>query len=242
MLSPDDRSLGALTTSWILLHAAHDPAAAAPARSEARQELLCRYLDVARRYLGGALRGQAQHAEVLDELLSDFGLRVMDGALHGASPDRGRFRDYLRRVLANLVNDYHRKRGKQPGPLGEADPPAAAEGSPNDEEFTDLWREELVRRSLRALVEHERRTGEVRYTVLKLAMDQPELEAADLARQLAQRLGRPVEAAWVRKRLFLARQKLRELLRQEVRLTLREPTDEAVEEELAEVGLLAYCR
>jgi hypothetical protein len=34
----------------------------------------------------------------------------------------------------------------------------------------------------------------------------------------------------------------RELLRREVRQTLREPTDEAVEEELAEVGLLAYCR
>jgi hypothetical protein len=51
-----------------------------------------------------------------------------------------------------------------------------------------------------------------------------------------------VGAVWVRKRLHLARQKLRELLREEVRRTLREPTDAAVEEELADAGLLAYCR
>jgi hypothetical protein len=63
-----------------------------------------------------------------------------------------------------------------------------------------------------------------------------------MARRLSGQLGRTVGAAWVRKRVFLARQKLRDLLRKEVWQTLREPTEATVEEELAEVGLLAYCR
>jgi hypothetical protein len=112
----------------------------------------------------------------------------------------------------------------------------------SEEEYTRLWRDGLVRRALRPLEGHEKETREVRYTVLRLAMDHPEMESEEMARRLAAQLGKAVNAAWVRKRVFLARQKLRDLLREEVRQTLREPTDEAVEEELAEVGLLAYCR
>jgi RNA polymerase sigma factor (sigma-70 family) len=235
------RQLNELSTSWTLLHAAHDPAAAAPERSEARQELLLRYLDVARRYLGGALRMEPRRDEAVDELLSDFGVRVMEGALQNASADRGRFRDYLRAVLSNLVKDHHRKKRPAASPLEDAEP-EAADVRVSEEEFTRLWRDGLVRRTLQALEEHEKETREVRYTALKLAMDHPEMESEEMARRLAEQIGKTVSAAWVRKRVYLARQKLRELLRREVRQTLREPTEEAVEEELAEVGLLAYCK
>jgi RNA polymerase sigma factor (sigma-70 family) len=235
------RQLHEFSTSWTLLHAAHDPTAAAPQRTEARQELLLRYLDVARRYLGGALRAEPRRDEALDELLSDFGVRVMEGALQNVSAGRGRFRDYLRAVLSNLVND-HRRRKRPPGAPLEATEPETVDVCPSEEEYTRLWRDELVRRALRALEEHEKETREVRYTVLKLAMDHPGMEAGQMARRLSGQLGKAVSAAWVRKRVYLARQKLCDLLRREVRQTLREPTDGAVEEELAEVGLLAYCR
>jgi RNA polymerase sigma factor (sigma-70 family) len=237
----DAARLSGLTTSWTLLQAAHDPAAPEPDRSRARQELLLRYLDVARRYLGGALRGQPQREEAIDQMVSDFSVRVMSGAFGRASPDRGRFRDYLRTVLVNLVSDYRRANRKEAVPLGEVEP--ATEDVPvSDEAFNEMWRDELVRRALAALAGHEARTGEVRYSVLRLALDHPGAGAAELARRVAERSGRAADAAWVRKRLYLARRKLREALRDEVRQTLREPTDEAVEEELAEIGLLAYCR
>jgi DNA-directed RNA polymerase specialized sigma24 family protein len=152
-----------------------------------------------------------------------------------------RFRDYLRTVLSNLVRDHRRKKQSPAAPL-EGAGPEAEDVREGEEEFIRLWREGLVRRALQALEGHEKRTGEVRYTVLRLAMDHPGMEAEEMARRLSGQLGKPATAAWVRKRVFLARQKLRDLLRHEVRQTLREPTDEAVEEELAEVGLLAYCR
>jgi DNA-directed RNA polymerase specialized sigma24 family protein len=165
----------------------------------------------------------------------------MAGALQNASAGRGRFRDYLRAVLSNLVRDHHRKKRPPAGRLEEAEP-EAVDVLVSEEEFTRLWRDELVRRALRALEGHEKETREVRYTVLKLAMDHPGMESEEMARRLTEQMGKAVGAAWVRKRVFLARQKLRDLLRKEVWQTLREPTDEAAEEELAEVGLLAYCR
>ncbi len=241
MDQPDPQRLSDLTTSWTLLQAAHDPGGDTAVRTEARRELIERYLGVVRRYLGGALRLESGREEAVEELVQEFSVKVMAGSLHNASPDQGRFRQFLRKMLVNLVNESRRRKQRREIPVGGV----AEEASNRDvgeEAYTTIWREELVRRALQALAEHERQTGEVRYTVLKLMMDHPALAAAELAERLTGLLGRPVDAAWVRKRKHLAREKLRELLRREVRQTLREPTDEAVEEELAEVGLLVYCR
>jgi hypothetical protein len=63
-----------------------------------------------------------------------------------------------------------------------------------------------------------------------------------MAEQLSARLGKPVSAAWVRKTLERARHKYADLLLHEVAQTLDNPTLEALEEELVDVGLLTYCR
>jgi RNA polymerase sigma factor (sigma-70 family) len=225
-----------------LLQAAHDDAAPAQKRELARHELLGRYLELVRRYLAGALRLEQGRAEAVDELVQEFSLRVLKGSLQGAHPDRGRFRNFLKAMLSNLVCDHYRRRRRQPGPLGEVDQAAEAPPLPDEEEFTRLWREQLVMRALQALAEFERQTGQVLYAVLKRALDEPALQATELAERLSQQLGKAVSAGWVRKRLFLARAKLRELIRAEVRQSLSDPTDEAVEQELAEVGLLAYLQ
>jgi hypothetical protein len=82
----------------------------------------------------------------------------------------------------------------------------------------------------------------VLYATLKLKMDHPDWGAAQLAEHLSEQLGSPVNAVSVRQRLSRARNRLCELLRQQVRLELRNPTEEQVDEELAELGLLGYCR
>ena len=237
----DPEQLNDLSTSWTLLQAAHDPAAATGPRDKARRELVERYLAVVRRYLGGALRLEKCRDEAVEELVQEFGLRVMAGSLHNVTPDRGRFRYYLRTVLSNLVREYQRKKNRQPAPLGDEDV-VEEEQRISEDEFTEMWREELVRRSLGALAAYEQETGQILYTALKLAMDEPGLQAVDLAVRLSGRLGRNVDAAWARKRIFLAREKLRELLRREVKQSLQEPSAEAIDQELADVGLLAYCR
>jgi hypothetical protein len=73
-------------------------------------------------------------------------------------------------------------------------------------------------------------------------MDHPGLQADEMAAKLAGEVGKPLSAGWVRKRLHLARRRLAEWLIEQVRQSLRQPTDQAVQEELAELGLLESGR
>jgi RNA polymerase sigma factor (sigma-70 family) len=237
---PDDH-FDHLSTSWTLLGNAHSPSAPAELRERARQQLLERYQALARRYLGGALRHEPDAQEAVAECLQELSVRIMAGALKHADPERGRFRYYLRTCLCNLVSDYRRRQGQRLGGLGDFDP-AVPDTTASEQEFVALWRQDLVERALRALASHERRTGQQFYTVLKLKMDHPELRSAQMAERLSATLGRPLTETWVRKRLSLARAKLAELLRAEVKQSLRQPTEEQVDEELADLGLLEYCR
>ena len=54
--------------------------------------------------------------------------------------------------------------------------------------------------------------------------------------------GKPVTAGWVRKRLYLAREKLGELLLEEIRQSLDTPSEADMVQELIELNLLKYCR
>jgi RNA polymerase sigma-70 factor (ECF subfamily) len=63
-----------------------------------------------------------------------------------------------------------------------------------------------------------------------------------MAQQLSADLGRPLAATWVRQTLHRARERFAEMLLEEVRQTLRSPTLEDIEEELASTGLHTYCQ
>jgi RNA polymerase sigma factor (sigma-70 family) len=238
-LPPDDR-LSTFSTSWSLIEQAHDSSAADAQRQAARHQLLRSYENVVRRYLHGALRRQADREAAVADCFQEFCVRLLSGRLQGAERERGPFRRYLQTVVSNLVADYHRQRTRQPESLGEHDP-ASADAEASEEDFVQIWREELVGRALLALADHEKRTGQVLYSVLKLKIDRPELTAE----QIAEQLSRPEQArtaVWVRQRLFRAREKLCDFLVAEVRQSLREPTDERVQDELQVLGLLEQCR
>jgi RNA polymerase sigma-70 factor (ECF subfamily) len=236
MPPPPADEFDALTTSWTLLRDAHNPQARPERRSEALDQLFRRYQPLARRYLGGALRREKDREEAVNECFQRFCLKLLEGRLQGADPNRGSFRRYLRTLLSNLVTDYQRERQRQlPGlPEAAADVPEA--------EFREWCREDLVRLALVALEREEQQTGRVLYSVLKLKMDHPDWRAPQLAEHLAGRLKQALSAVWVRQRLFQARKRLCQLLREQVRLDLPEPTDQLVEEELARLGLLDYLR
>jgi RNA polymerase sigma factor (sigma-70 family) len=231
-----------LSTSWALLQEAHDPRAHAQRRADARGQLIRRYEDVVRRYLGGALRHEDDRQEAIDECFQRFSLRVLEGALHSADASRGRFHNYLRTCLSNLVTDYRRERARQPAGLPASDPAQPDADPVSDAEFRELYREGLVIRALQGLARHEQQTGQLLFTVLKVKMDHPDLHAPQIAERLSAQLARPLSAVWVRQRLFQARRRLCELLRQEVRFDLQAPSDEQVDEEMADLGLLQYCR
>jgi hypothetical protein len=95
--------LGEISTLWgLIAEAAGDTPEAVNA---AQQALLERYGGAVRRYLLGALRDP----EAADELFQEFALRFVRGDFfHNASPQRGRFRQFVKTSLFNLVVDYQR--------------------------------------------------------------------------------------------------------------------------------------
>jgi RNA polymerase sigma factor (sigma-70 family) len=244
----NERNLTDLSTQWsAILRAgqAEDGAAA-------RNELLVRYHAAVLSYL----RGKLPDERVAEEVCSNFVLRVLQGDpfLQRADPGRGRFRDYLKSVLRNMVSDYYRRqqredRKREPlltGDGHDADP--ALTDSAEEEQFLHFWRQELVNQTWNALGQMEKRTGQPYCVLLRLQEEQPGVRSAQLAEQLTARLGRPFTAAGVRQLVHRAREMFGDLLVAEVARSLEaNPADpegaDRVEAEMIDLKLLfSYCK
>ena len=80
------------------------------------------------------------------------------------------------------------------------------------------------------------------HTVLHHRVTHPEQRSAETAIELSGRLGKELTANWVRKWLHAARERFAELLLAEVVASLRDPSPDAVVQELIDLELLAYCK
>jgi RNA polymerase sigma-70 factor (ECF subfamily) len=231
--------LSRIQTLWTLVRQAHDgPADAVRA---AQEQLLRRYGGAVQRYLRGILRD----ADAADDLFQEFACRLIKGELHGADPQRGRFRQFVKGVLFHLVADHHQRQKRQPAGLGD-DLPEPAVAAPSmadlDRDLVQSWREDVLARCWQALETLEREGGKLFYTVLRFRAEHPELSSDAMAEQLSATLGKPLTAAGVRQTLHRAREKFADLVLEEVLYSLATPTVEQLEEELTELGLLDYCR
>ncbi len=199
---------------------------------------------------GGGGRGRAgKYLEALlrdahdaEDVAQDFLLRGILKGFLATTELRGRFRDYLKAAVRNAALMHLRRRRLAPGPdpahLAAADPPPQA-----DQEWVADWRRCVLDRAWQALDRHQARTpGNLAYTVLRLATDHAEEDSTTLAARASARAGRPLRADAFRKQLSRARRHFAELVVAEVAQTLERPTAERVEEELAELGLLADLR
>jgi RNA polymerase sigma-70 factor (ECF subfamily) len=227
------RRLNNISTMWTVLRQAHEgPPDAATA---AKELLLRRYSGAIYRYLVSIL-GDAATA---DDLTQEFGLSLVRGQFKQVDPERGRFRNYLKTVLLHLVSDYRRKQMRQPRQLPEDNPDAGSPTVPElDQEFNESWRQELLARTWSALAEAQTNYHEV----LRFRAEHPKMRSHEMAEQLTRRLGRPFSPEGVRQTLRRARDRFAELLIDEVAQSLDQPTPEQVEQELAELRLLDYCR
>src|SRR4029077_16105146 len=89
-----------IATQWsLVLLAHHGPISAA---GEARNELVLKYRRAIRAYLGAMLRDD--HAA--DELTQDAVMRLLSGDFAGATPEKGRFRNYLKVAVRNMARTY----------------------------------------------------------------------------------------------------------------------------------------
>jgi RNA polymerase sigma factor (sigma-70 family) len=203
------------------------------------EHFLVRYATAVRRYIE-ALLGSGDAEDVCQE----FFLKVVQNGFVRASPDRGRFRDYLKTAVRNAAITHLRKRQRRPDLLDvtvlQDTVPDADPGADPDAERRWLadWRVCLLDRAWRSLEAHQHRSpGNLFWTVLRLSVDHADEDSAELAARAAELAGRPLRADAFRQQLRGARLLFAQLLVKEVAQTLEDPTPAEVEGELAETGL-----
>jgi RNA polymerase sigma factor (sigma-70 family) len=233
-----DPHLSQMTTQWTIVFQAHS--GKPDEVSVAVSRLMCRYAGAVHRYLLNVLRDPDAAAE-LDQ---EFALRFLRGDFRHCNPQRGRFRDYVKRAVQNLINDYYRrKRPTVSLDAGTPEPAAADSGVAEfEQQFLESWRKDLLDRAWNALAELEKKTGNPYHTVLRSRVDHPEVHFDKLADHLSAKLKRPLTAGAVRQALMRSRRKYVNYLLTEVAASLDHPTHDDLEEELSDLNLLHYCR
>jgi RNA polymerase sigma-70 factor (ECF subfamily) len=242
-MNPSDEAgrLSAIKTVWIDLFKGGKPddKADGPAR-----ELVLRYYGAVFRYLLGIVHDE----EVAMDLTQEFASRFLRGDFRNATPERGRFRDFLKVSLRNLAMDHFRKqkaareRGVQALPEDGQEPGDESEQRNRDEAFVASFREEIMARTWEALADLERTGGKLYHTVLRFRIQHPDLSGTEMAEQLSNLLGRPISDTATRQTLHRARAQFADLLLDEVSRTLGSPTAEELCQELGELRLLDYCK
>ncbi len=216
--------------------------AGSQAQPDALRDFFLRYQGAVLRYFQTALRDP----DIATDLTQDFALRFVRGDFWNVAPDRGRFRDFLRVALANLLRD-HRRRQKVRAAGAAFVPglhdPVDDDSDLADPEFDESWRNELLARTWISLEQHQTTTGEPYFTALKLKADRSDDSSAVLAESFnaVRTEVTPISEPAFRKTLQRARDHFGELLLREVAETLAVPTRAELERELIELRLLTYC-
>ncbi|RUL89027.1 RNA polymerase sigma factor [Tautonia sociabilis] len=215
-----------LQTNWTLIRSAHAPG---PAGQAAMRDLIGRYHDAVERYLRLKLRDR----NLADEVLQEFWIKLLNHKLAGADHSKGRFRDYLRTVLHRLIIDHFRGRKSQPLPPGDLSDPTMP-----DAEYDRVWREAVINRALGRLETYEASTPKNRYArVLNLRKAFPSASIEELTDRLAEQYGERLTPEAFRKTLQRSRAKFLELLIAEIKDGMTDPTPEAIEAEIHDLGL-----
>ncbi len=236
-MNEEDR-LSQIETLWsVVLDAS---AQSATGRSQAQQQLLARYGPAIQRYLLGALRD----SNAAEDAYQEFAVKFLKGDFRNASPEKGRFRGFLKVVLSRIVADHYRALTRKPAAQLDSEF-QVTDPSPNDQweqEFLTAWRDQMLAEAWNRLGEEELQTQRPWMTILRLRIENPEWSSSQLASELAERIGQPVTAARVRVFLHRAREKFANYLIDAVSDTLRVDSLEEAEEELSELKLLQYCQ
>lgn len=233
------RLISGLETNWDVLRRAHEGAPEDVVL--AQQAILQRYRPAIYRYLLACLG----NTDAADEVLANFSLRFVRGDFRNANPEKGRFRDLLKKSIHNLVIDHHKSACRRMKQLAEDGPEPVADDDSiydSDRQFLETWRANLLNKAWDALQSEERCTGRPLYTVLHFRASHTELRSAQTAEELGKRLNQKVSADWVRQWLHRARERFAELLLEEIKISLNQPTPDSAEEELLDLGLFEYCK
>ena len=235
----DDKRLESVSTCWGDLEEARRPDRPEIARI-ARDRFLERYRRPILKYVRRALPDEAD----AEGVFNDFAANFLAGRFHRADPSRGRFRDYLKSALFNLVRD-HRRKNRPHAELREdlvARPLTDDFGAEDDRAFLEIWQREFLAKAWEYLDDIERRYPRRPYSSILRMKIQDTRRSAEIACVLSASMGRDLSAQWVRRKILDARNLLEEFLFAEVCSTLHQPSLDEVEEELIDLGLHSLCK
>jgi hypothetical protein len=233
-----DDHLDKIVTDWDALRLAHG--SSVTMAGPARNTLALRYRTAIRRYLGALVRDEHE----ADDLAQEVQRRLLNGDFAAADPGRGRFRDLLKVAVRNMVRTrWSSKQRRAEKSLDLARLADEADGPLAEKVLNATWRRSLLELAQAALEEHDRtHPGSVLGAVLRLRIEHPDDDSAQLAVRLSAAAGRPFRADATRQQLRRARVRFAQLLIEEVARGQNDPTPERIEEDLIEIGLMEYVR
>jgi RNA polymerase sigma factor (sigma-70 family) len=232
-----DVRLSQLSTQWSMLTDAYDTSTEEFDRALKFQTL--RYLGAVHRYFLKTV----QDPEVVADLNQEFATRFLEGGFLRYDPKVGRFRDYLKRSVRNLMIDHHRRRAKSRHLDSDWERAIVDDESDElDDQFIEAWRGDILDRAWNALEDLERRTKLPHHTILKHRAQHPGETSEEMARALGAELGVPLSPGALRQRLQHARERWVGFIVDEVKLSLNSRKRSEVEEELADLRLLHLCK
>lgn len=223
--------IDAISTRWSLLRLAHG---SHPDTTKARQMLVLRYSSAVRRYVGAIVR----EGDDADELAQDVVLRLMRGDFAGADPNRGRFRDFLKIAVRNMIHNHWAKSKRR-----QADPLSSDPLSLDNEREADwlaAWQKSVLDQAMQSCRADEAGSGA--YALLKLRMEFPDATSEELAAKLSAKLNTPIKPDTCRQMLRRARLRLAEELVDEIKNGLDDESPARVLDELAALGLLEQVK
>jgi len=233
----DNPRIDAIQTRWSLVRSAHASTEGQTAE-EARRLLVMRYIPAIRRYVGAIINDSDQ----ADDLAQDFAMRLMKGDFAGADPNRGRFRDLLKMAIRNMVKNHWDKSNRRK-PV-EADLSLINDDSDDEQEsqWTAVWQRSVLDQTWARMLSDDGGKPSPGYRVLKLRVQFPDATSDELAEKLGAQLKSPVKPDACRQMLRRARLRFAAHLLDEIKAGLADESEERIQEELADLGLLDWFR
>lgn len=233
----DLQRLDQIVTQWSLLRLAHEPISVA--NGHARQRILLKYNRAIRSYVGALLQDEADSDEVAQDVL----VKLLQGNFAGADPGKGRFRDFLKVAVKNMVRSHWAKKQRRSESSLDVKLVNQIAAEETEESQDTTWQTTLLDLALKGLEKFEAtHPGCLYHTVLKLRKEFPDANSQELAEKVSRAAGKTCSSETLRQQLRRARLRFAQFLVEEVAASLHVPTPDAVEQELIDLGLMEFVR
>lgn len=232
-----EERIDAIQTRWSMVRQAHGGDLPENA-VDARRALVMRYSPAVRKYVGAMVRNNEQ----ADDLAQDVMMRLMRGDFAGADPDRGRFRDLLKTAIRNMVRNHWDKSGRRAASDAGLDAVADSASEELESVWVGAWQKTIIDQTFSRMLAEDGGKPGPGYQLLKLRAEFPDATSDELAERLTKKSGKEFRADATRQLLKRTRARFVAFLLDEVRSGLDDESDERVQQELADLGLLAYLK